>query len=153
MRAALCRLGRHSTRLHHAQGSDVFCKIIRGEIPCKKRFETDHILAFDDLSPIAPVHILIVPKCHTRGISNLFGSEVEAPGEASIPLAACGSDLPSDAEVVGMMYTAAAKIAESLGLDKSGYRLVINNGNDGGQTVPHLHLHLLGGRKFSWPPG
>lgn len=150
IRAAFTTTKMSSSRFHATTGGDVFSKIIRGEIPSSKRYEDDFCLAFDDLSPAAPVHVLIIPKLHTRGISNLFGSGAEDDEETALPYV---TDAVNDAEVVGKLFAAAAKVAEAVGIDKTGYRLVINNGADAGQTVFHLHLHLLGGRELTWPPG
>ena len=108
----------------------MFCKIVKGEIPAEKVGETDHAVAFYDIKPQAPVHVLVVPKKH-------FGSM---------------NDMP-DGSVLGAMAMLAKQVAKELGLDAKGYRAVINTGADGGQTVHHIHLHLLGGRKLKWPPG
>lgn len=110
----------------------IFEKIIAREIPARIVHETDEFLAFHDVNPQAPVHVLIVPK-HV------------------IPRLAAATD--ADALVLGHMLAATGEIARKLGVDESGYRLVINNGRDAGETVPHLHMHLLGGRHLSWPPG
>jgi len=107
----------------------LFTRIINREIPAEIVYEDDHVVAFRDIDPKAPTHILIVPR-------------EEIPGVAELPDA--GDHL--------YLLNAAKKIAEQEGL-ANGYRLVINQGNDGGQTVPHLHVHLLGGRSLSWPPG
>jgi histidine triad (HIT) family protein len=110
----------------------LFEKIAAREIPARIVHETDELLAFHDVNPQAPVHVLIVPK-HV------------------IPrIAEAGA---SDAELLGKLLLAACEIAAKLGVAESGYRLVINNGRDAGESVPHLHLHLLGGRHLSWPPG
>ena len=111
----------------------IFSKIIRKEIPANIVFENDKVLAFRDINPKAPVHILIIPKLEIDKIQNF--------------------DLPGNSELLASLFDAAQKIALSEGVDKSGYRLVINNGDDGGQEVHHLHIHLLGGRKMTWPPG
>ncbi|MBN8546021.1 MAG: histidine triad nucleotide-binding protein [Ignavibacteria bacterium] len=111
----------------------IFSKIIRKEIPANIVFENDEVLAFKDINPKAPVHILIIPKLEIDKIQNF--------------------DLPKNPELLASLFDAAQKIAVSEGIDKSGYRLVINNGDDGGQEVHHLHIHLLGGRKMTWPPG
>lgn len=108
----------------------LFTKIINREIPADIVYEDDHVVGFRDIDPKAPVHIVIVPR-------------TEIPGVAHVP--DVGDHLH--------LLNAAKKIAETEGLADSGYRLVINQGEDGGQTVPHLHVHLLGGRKLSWPPG
>lgn len=134
----------------HTIGNDIFCKIVAGQIPCKKRFEDDFALAFDDLNPVAPVHVLVVPKLHTKSIAHVLGTKAEEAEEASLALA---EPTISDAEIIGRLYAAAVKVAEDLGIDKTGYRLVVNTGEDGGQTVPHLHVHLIGGRQLTWPPG
>jgi histidine triad (HIT) family protein len=110
----------------------IFEKIIAREIPAKIVHETDEFLAFHDANPQAPVHVLIVPK-HV------------------IPRIADAS--AADAEVLGRMLVASREIAQKLGVAESGYRLVVNNGPDAGESVPHLHMHLLGGRHLAWPPG
>lgn len=110
----------------------IFEKIARREIPAKIVYEEDDFLAFEDIHPQAPVHVLIISK---RCIPRI--------GEAS----------PSDAELLGRMLLASKKIAEQFGIFDSGYRLVINHGPDAGESVPHLHIHLLGKRKLGWPPG
>jgi histidine triad (HIT) family protein len=110
----------------------VFCRIIEKKIPATIIHEDDLSLAFQDLNPQAPVHVLIVPKKHIADIHSI----------AAV-----------DRELVGHLFLVAKNIAMRHGLDKKGYRMVINNGKDAGQTVFHLHLHLLSGRLFSWPPG
>jgi histidine triad (HIT) family protein len=109
----------------------LFCKIIRGEIPSKKAHEDEHTYAFEDISPKAPTHVLIVPKKHIRGLK-------EASAE--------------DAEIVGRCHMVAAQIARERGIE-DGYRTVLNVGPKAGQSVFHLHVHLLGGRDLHWPPG
>lgn len=109
----------------------LFCKIIAGQVPAKKVYEDEHTLAFEDLDPKAPTHVLIVPKRHLAGLQ-----------EAQ----------PEDAELIGQCHLAAAHIARERGLE-NGYRTILNVGPDAGQSVLHLHLHLLGGRKLAWPPG
>ena len=111
---------------------NIFAKIIRKEIPAKIVFEDDRALAFRDASPKAPVHILIVPKKDIARIS-----------EAAM----------ADEPVLGHLLTVAAEIARKEGIDSTGYRLVINKGAHAGESVAHLHVHLLGGRAMSWPPG
>ena len=106
----------------------VFAKIIRGELPCSKVFENDRILAFKDIHPVAPVHILIVPK---KEIPNLQSVSIE--------------DLNLIAEIVEV----AQKLAKELGIDEDGYRFMTNNGPDAGQIVEHLHFHLIGGKNLS----
>lgn len=110
----------------------LFEKIIDREIPADIVHETDHVLVFRDISPQAPVHLLLVPK---RRIDRL--------GEAK----------PEDQELLGELLHTAAEIARKEGWNESGFRVVINNGPNGGETVPHLHVHLLAGRKLEWPPG
>ena len=110
----------------------IFDKIIAKEIPADIVHETDEVLAFRDINPKAPTHILVIPK-----------KQIPRINEAT----------PQDAKLVGTLLLTAAEIARKLGLDKSGYRLVVNNGKDGGESVPHLHVHLLGGRSLAWPPG
>jgi len=110
----------------------LFEKIIAREIPAEIVFEDEQCLAFRDISPMAPAHILVVPK---RVIPRIAGAA------------------PADAGLLGHLLLAAARIASDEGLAASGYRLVINNGPHGGETVPHLHVHLLGGRPLKWPPG
>ena len=110
----------------------VFCRIAGGELPAHVVHETNELIAFADLNPQAPTHILVIPKRHIRAVDALD---------------------PGDAEIAGKLLIAAARVAEQVGMGEAGYRVVTNVGEDGGQTVPHLHLHLLGGRPMSWPPG
>ena len=110
----------------------LFEKIIAREIPAQIIYEDDLVLAFRDINPQAPIHVLIIPK---RPISRI--SEAQ----------------PADLQVLGHLMLKAAEVADKLGLAKSGYRLVFNNGPDAGEAVPHLHGHILGGRKMNWPPG
>lgn len=110
----------------------VFCKIARKEIPARILFENDGILAFEDVKPQAPVHILIIPKCHIEKTSDLTEGDVRLMGELAL---------------------AAKALADQKGISESGYRIVLNCGKGAGQEVPHLHLHLMGGRSFAWPPG
>ncbi len=109
----------------------IFCKIVQGEVPAKKVYEDEEILAFHDINPQAPVHILIIPKKHIEKIEDIN---------------------ESDAPLIGKLFVVAKKLAKEFNLE-DGYRLVINNGKKAGQAVFHIHLHLLGGRIFSWPPG
>jgi len=109
----------------------LFCKIVAGQIPAKKVYEDKRVYAFEDINPQAPTHVLIVPKQHVIGLK-----------EAG----------PSDAEILGLCQLAAAKIARERGIEL-GYRTVYNVGPGAGQSVFHLHLHLLGGRPLKWPPG
>lgn len=108
----------------------LFSKIIAGEIPAEIVYQDDYVVAFRDIVPAAPVHVLIVPRSEIGGL-------------ASLP------DTGDHTHILN----AAKKIAEMEGIAGKGYRLVFNEGDDGGQTVPHLHAHLLGGRRMSWPPG
>ena len=110
----------------------IFAKIIAGEIPSEKLYEDDHVVAFRDIQPQAPVHVLVVPRK---------------------PLVSVADAGEEDAELLGRLLLAAAKVARSLGLEDDGYRLVTNIGEGGGQSVFHLHVHLLGGRRMGWPPG
>jgi histidine triad (HIT) family protein len=110
----------------------LFCKMVSGEIQPDVVLENDDVLAFRDLSPQAPTHVLVIPKKHISTIN-----EIDAP----------------DSELIGKMYLAAKEIAASEGLSETGYRTLINCNADGGQTVFHIHLHLLGGRAMGWPPG
>lgn len=109
----------------------IFCQIISGEIEAKKVYETETVFAFRDSNPQAPTHILIVPKKHIARVADLQ---------------------PEDAAVMGDVMLAAARIAEREGV-ADGFRLVVNNGRAAGQSVFHIHVHLLAGRPFSWPPG
>lgn len=109
----------------------IFCKIASGEIPSSKVYEDDRIVAFRDLEPQAPEHVLIVPKDHIQSLDHTD---------------------PEDAELLGYIMLKIKDIAALLDL-ADGYRVVINTGRDGGQTVPHLHIHLLGKRAMAWPPG
>ena len=110
----------------------LFERIATREIPADIVFEAEDFLAFRDVHPQAPVHVLIVPK---RGISRIAETNAE------------------DAALLGRMLVAAPEIARKVGVAESGFRLVINNGRDAGESVPHLHIHLLGGRPMQWPPG
>lgn len=110
----------------------IFTKIINRDIPATIEYEDDDLIAFRDIEPQAPVHILIVPKKHIVTVNDI------------------GED---DAGLIGRMVLAAARIARAKGVDGSGYRLVMNCNADGGQSVFHIHMHLLGGRKLTWPPG
>jgi histidine triad (HIT) family protein len=113
--------------------STIFSKIINKEIPAEIVFESENILAFKDINPQAPVHILIIPKTEIPKITDLNGKE--------------------HAVLLGEMIDAANKLAKDMGIAEDGFRLVFNCGNNGGQEVYHLHLHLLGGRQMKWPPG
>jgi len=110
----------------------LFCNILRKEIPAKIVYEDDQVLAFDDINPQAPVHTLVIPRKHISRTT-----DIEANDEA----------------LVGHMVRVGAEIARQKGIDKSGFRTVFNCNADAGQAVFHIHLHVLGGRKMSWPPG
>ena len=110
----------------------LFCKIIRGEIPSAKLYEDEHMLAFKDIAPKAPVHFLVIPKKH---IVNLMEMD------------------EADAALMGKLLWRAQLVAKELGLGEKGARFVFNCKDDGGQTVDHAHLHVLGGRGLQWPPG
>lgn len=110
----------------------IFCKIARHEIPGKIAFENDRLIAFHDLFPQAPTHILIIPKQHYSTLND-------------VPV--------SEAALLGELTTTAAALAKELGVDEKGYRVVMNCNKDGGQSVYHIHLHLLAGRQLAWPPG
>lgn len=110
----------------------LFCRIIANEIPAKKVFEDGDVVAFEDINPQAPSHVLIIPRKHLPKLDELE---------------------PGDAEAVGKMVVRAGLLANELRIADPGCRLVINNGEAAGQTVFHIHAHLLGGRTFKWPPG
>jgi len=110
----------------------IFCKIINGDIPSTKVYEDALVYAFKDINPEAPVHVLIVPRQHIDSA-------------ASIDV--------SHHSLIGHIHSVAIQIAQEAGIDKTGYRLLTNIGIDGGQSVQHLHYHLLGGRRLKWPPG
>lgn len=109
----------------------IFCKIAAGTIPSKKVREDDQVFAFHDIDPKAPAHVLVIPKKHVASLANAA---------------------PEDEALLGRLLSTAAQIAGELGLSK-GYRVVISTGPEGGQTVDHLHVHLMGGRQMHWPPG
>ena len=111
---------------------DLFLKIISREIPADIVYENDDVLAFRDVNPQAPLHVLIIPKAHVRTINDMQ---------------------PTDSELFGKLFLAAQKIAADEGVSEDGYRVVMNCNAAAGQTVFHVHLHLLGGRQFGWPPG
>ncbi len=110
----------------------IFSKIIRKEIPAEIVYEDDEILAFKDIAPQAPIHVLIIPKKEIPTVNDITDE---------------------DAPLVGKLFLVAKKLAKELNIAENGYRLVFNCNKDAGQAVFHLHLHLLGGRKFTWPPG
>ncbi len=110
----------------------LFCKMVRGEIAPKKVYEDERVLAFRDINPQAPTHVLVIPREHIATINDLR---------------------PEHAALVGGLYLAAQEVARLEGLTGSGYRTVMNCGRDAGQAVFHIHLHVLGGRELRWPPG
>lgn len=110
----------------------LFCRIISGDIPSDRVHEDDLVIAINDINPVAPVHQLLMPRRH-------IGSAAELTD--------------ADGDLLGRIFAVGAELATRAGLPERGYRLVSNVGADGGQSVPHLHVHLLGGRRFAWPPG
>jgi histidine triad (HIT) family protein len=111
----------------------LFCKIVAGEIPAKIVKRSDHAVAFRDIDAKAPVHILVIPTRHVAAVRDAKG--------------------PDDERLLGSLLAFAAGVASEEGLDGDGYRIVTNTGRNAGQSVDHLHFHILGGRKMSWPPG
>lgn len=111
----------------------LFCRIVAGEIPAAIVKRTDDAVAFRDIDPRAPTHVLVIPTRHIPAVRDARGAESE--------------------RALGRTLAFAAEVAGELGLDAGGYRIVTNTGEDAGQSVDHLHFHVLGGRKFSWPPG
>jgi len=110
----------------------IFDKILAGEIPCDKVYEDSFVLAFKDINPKAPVHVLVIPKHRIERYSEVQDQDVE---------------------VIGQFHKSVSKVASELNLDKNGYRVVFNCGQDGGQEVEYLHAHILGGRALHWPAG
>jgi histidine triad (HIT) family protein len=110
--------------------SCLFCRIVRREIPAKVIHEDEHTLAFRDIDPRAPTHVLVIPKVHVASLNEA-----------------------GDLALAGRLLLAAKQVAAAEGISEEGYRIVVNTGTNGGQTVSHLHLHLLGGRRLTWPPG
>jgi histidine triad (HIT) family protein len=108
----------------------LFCRIARKEIPATLVFENEHCVAFRDINPQAPVHVLVIPREHIPSLNDA-----------------------RDADVIGRLVQTAADLAKTEGVAESGYRVVVNTNRDAGQTVFHIHLHLLGGRPLGWPPG
>lgn len=111
----------------------IFCKIAAGEIPAQVVYEDDSVIAFKDLSPKAPVHVLIIPKKHVKSVAHFTAEDNELAAHIFV-------------DVV-------PKLAAELKISDAGFRLVMNTGKNGGQSVHHLHVHMLGGRKMTWPPG
>ena len=109
----------------------IFCRIVAGEIPSDRIFEDDRFYAFNDINPKAPVHFLVITKEHIDGVTEMEDRE----------------------DLLGGLITTAVRLAREHKITEAGFRLVINQGADGGQSVPHVHLHVFGGRAMSWPPG
>ena len=109
--------------------SCIFCRIIKGELPSEKIYENDYFIAIKDISPAAPKHALLIPKKHFKDITE------------------------ADVDTINEVTNKISEIAEKMGVKDSGFRIVVNTGEDGGQTVAHLHFHILGGREMGWPPG
>jgi histidine triad (HIT) family protein len=110
----------------------LFCNILEKKVPATVVYEDEHALAFRDIRPVAPTHVLVIPKKHIAAIHDLE---------------------PADAAVLGNVFVAARKVAEQENLVEDGFRLVVNDGDAAGQTVHHIHVHVLGGRDLTWPPG
>lgn len=110
----------------------LFCKIVRREIPAQVVYEDDELLAFKDVNPGAPVHVLLIPKRHIPGVTSLT---------------------EADKELIGRIILTAKDLAREMSIAEAGFRTVVNCGENAGQSVPHLHFHLLGGRPMGWPPG
>jgi histidine triad (HIT) family protein len=110
----------------------LFCRIISGDIPAKKQYEDDDVVAFHDINPQAPTHVLVIPRKHIASLDDLTAADVSA---------------------IGTTLLRCSAIARDLKLAADGYRVVINTGEAAGQTVFHIHFHILGGRNFGWPPG
>lgn len=112
--------------------SCLFCNVVARKVPAQILFENDFVVAFADIRPVAPTHVLVIPKKHVTGVHDAT---------------------PEDVELLGRVLLAARDVAEQLGLGASGYRLVVNQGPNAGQSVLHIHCHVLGGRPMAWPPG
>ncbi len=110
----------------------LFCNIVAGKTPAQVVYENEHVVAFRDIRPVAPVHALVIPRTHIPGVHDVT---------------------PEQAATIGQVILAARDVAEKLGLAEGGYRLVFNQGPDAGQSVAHVHCHVLGGRQMAWPPG
>lgn len=110
----------------------IFCKVAKKEIPARIVLEDDDLVAFHDINPVAPIHVLVIPKQHITGIGDVTDEH---------------------ALVLGKLLVAARRVAEDAGLSHSGFRVVVNHGQHAGQTVHHVHVHVLGGRPLAWPPG
>ena len=110
----------------------LFCRIIAGELPSSQVYSDESVVAIRDISPQAPTHILLLARKHIASVADLS---------------------KADHDLIGRIFAAAAELAKREGIAEGGYRLVVNNGRDGGQPVDHLHVHMLGGRRMAWPPG
>lgn len=110
----------------------IFCKIVKGDIPSKKVYEDDLVLAFEDINPAAPVHVLVIPKKHIKDLNSLSSE---------------------DLNIMAHILDVIKNVTKKLDIHEKGYRVVINCGEDGGQEVPHVHFHILGGKTLNWPPG
>ena len=110
----------------------IFCKIAEGDLPSRKVYEDEEVVAFHDVNPQAPVHVLVIPKKHIARLSDMNEGDVS---------------------LMGKLMLTAKKVAEELNIHDDGFRLVINNGANAHQTVFHVHVHVMGGRRFTWPPG
>lgn len=110
----------------------LFCKILAGEVPSEEVYADDNYYAFRDINPAAPTHVLVIPRKHIPAVNDATDDH---------------------AELLGGLFVTAKRVAEQEGLANDGYRCVVNNGSAAGQEVPHLHMHVLGGRRLSWPPG
>ncbi|MGL5380829.1 histidine triad nucleotide-binding protein [Clostridium sp.] len=110
----------------------IFCKIINGEIPSTKIYEDEKVIAFNDISPEAPVHFLVIPKAHIEGANDIN---------------------EENSNIISHIFLVINKLVRELNIDQSGYRIINNCGRDGGQTVNHIHFHVLGNRELKWPPG
>jgi histidine triad (HIT) family protein len=115
-----------------SQSECIFCRIAAGELPAAIVHETQDVLAFRDVRPQAPRHVLVIPRRHIASVNDLE---------------------PGDAQLMGQLLLAAKAVAAAEGVGESGYRLVLNTGAEGGQVVGHIHMHVLGGRQMRWPPG
>lgn len=111
----------------------LFCRIVRHDVPATIVYEDDQVVAFQDIAPKAPVHLLVIPTRHVEGLQTF--------------------NRAADADIMAALFACVARLAQETGVAASGYRAVVNAGRDGGQSVLHLHLHLLGGRPLTWPPG
>ena len=115
------------------QANCIFCKIARKEIPAEIVYEDEEVMAFKDINPVAPVHVLVIPKKHISSLND--------------------ADPIEDEHLLGHLLLVAKRVADLLGISESGYRIVINTGPDAGQAVHHIHVHVIGGRQMQWPPG